>query len=158
MQKLKIEGTVVKSWIAIAGCAALLLAACGSVPTESGFRDQMNQYYAGSINSVVDRFGPADLTEKKPNGNTLYTWTRVDSTGAWFYQSDDRKDVTFTKTRVYGNSVEVAKDAAGYPYRRERYQTSTITIFCVFIFEAGADQRVIGYEYWGNMCTLPAKK
>jgi hypothetical protein len=137
---------------------AFLLSACGSLPTESGFRDQMNQYYRASIETVAERFGPADLTEKQPNGNTFYTWTRVDNTGAWFYQSDDRKDTTFPKTRVYGNSVEVGKDVAGYPYRRERYHTSTITSFCVFIFEAGPDQRVVGYEYWGNMCKLTAKK
>jgi len=133
--------------------SATLLSACGSIPSDRGFRETLNQFYGASIGAVEDRFGPPDLVEKKPNGNTLYTWRKISRPVAPWYIGDYVSEPTVAKFRVYGNSVQESK-ASGWPDGRQWGDTNTVTDFCIFVVETSATQRVIGYEYWGNFCRV----
>lgn len=133
---------------------AVLLTACGSIPSDRGFRATLDQFYGASIGAVDDRFGAPDLVEKKPNGNTTYLWRRIHTVVAPFHKGDHLAEPTVTKYRVYGNSVQESQ-VSGLPYGKNVYDANTETQFCFFVFETGANQRVIGYEYWGNFCRLP---
>ncbi len=140
--------------VLVIGIAVLGLTACGSFPTDSGFRATLNQFYGASIGAVDDRFGPPDLVEKKPDGNTTYLWRRIHTVVAPFHKGDDLSEPMVTKVRVYGSSVQESK-VSGLPYGKRVSDANAETQFCFFVFETNASQRVIGYEYWGNFCRLP---
>ncbi|MGH8618699.1 MAG: hypothetical protein ACREUW_13495 [Burkholderiales bacterium] len=146
--------------IAVASFAAALLTACGSIPTDRGFRETLNQFHGGSIAAVEDRFGKPDLAEKKPDGNTLYTWRRMQTVPVAFHKGEELSEPMVTKVRVYGASVQESR-VSGWPYGKQIHDANREEQFCFFVFETGAGQRVIGYEYWGNFCRLsspPAAK
>ena len=140
-------------WILALAC---VLVGCSMVPTAGGFREEMNRYYGGPITAVVERFGPADREDRKPNGNTLYTWTRIDTAPAWFYQGQESHEITVPRYRVYGSSVEETRVPAD-PYGRSVYNANTVSAYCFFIVETTPERRVLGYEYWGNFCRLPGR-
>jgi len=138
-------------WISLALVA--FVPACGSLPTDSGFRATLNQYYGASIGAVEDRFGKPDLVEKKPDGNTTYLWRRIHTVVTPFHKGEEVTEPKVTKVRVYGANVQETK-VSGWPYGRQTADANRDTEFCFFVFETGTNQRVIGYEYWGNFCRL----
>ena len=151
--KRKLEHRVLNFMTAVFGAG--LLAACGSIPTDRGFRETLNQYQGATIGAVSDRFGTPDLVEKKPDGNTLYQWRRIHTVNTSFHKGEDFGEPKVTKVRVYGTSVQESR-VSGLPYGRQVHDANREEQFCFFVFETGAGQRIIGFEYWGNYCRLPS--
>jgi hypothetical protein len=117
MTKILIIGVVFTVTIALSltGCA-----------TTAGYEKILNSWSGGDINNLIASWGPPSSTFDMPNGNKIYTWTRVGNS------------VGYATYNPYTNSSTAY---AGTYWCKTSFGTSNGTI--------------INWHWEGNACRAP---